>query len=190
MEEQHRVKVLVAGAALGGLALGGLFAGPTLAGAVQGEDDTTTTAPTSAEGDGEVAPEGCGPRGPGGPGGRGLEAAAEELGMEVDALREALAGGQTLAEVADGAGVAVEDLVAAMVAEATEHLDAAVEAGRLTEEQAAEMADGLEERVQARIDGELPAHVPGGPGGPGRGPGRPGGFGEGGPEAPAEDAEG
>jgi hypothetical protein len=110
--------------------------------------------------------------------------------MDVEALREALAGGQTLAEVAEGAGVAVEDLVAAMVAEATEHLDAAVEAGRITEERAAEVAAGLEERVQARVDGELPAHVPGGPGGPGRGPGRPAGFGEGADEAPVEDAEG
>ena len=184
MEEQHRVKVLVAGAALGGAALGGLFAGPGLAGAVQADDDTTTTAPATTDGDTEAAPEGCGPRGPGGPGGRGLEAAAEVLGMEVDALREALAGGQTLAEVAEGAGVSVEDLVAALVADATEHLDAAVDEGRITEEQAAEMADGLEERIQARVDGELPAGGPGGPGGHGF-PGRPGGPGAG-EDAPAD----
>jgi hypothetical protein len=165
MEQQHRVRLMVAGAALGGTALGGLFAGPGLAGAVQAEDDTSTTAPATTDADGEVAAEGCGPRGPGG---RGLEAAAEALGMEVEALREALAGGQTLAEVAEGAGVAVEDLVAALLADATEHLDAAVEAGRITEERAAELAEGLQERVEARVNGELPE--------PGEGGGMPGGF--------------
>ena len=65
--------------------------------------------------------------------------------MDVEALREALAGGQTLAEVADGAGAAVEDLVAALVADATEHLDAAVEEGRITEERAAEIAEDLQD---------------------------------------------
>jgi hypothetical protein len=181
MEQQHRVRVMVAGAALGGVALGGLFAGPGLAGAVQADDDTTTTT-AGSETEAEATPEACGPRGAGGRGGPGLEAAAEALGMEVEALREALAGGQTLAEVAEGAGVAVEDLVAAMVAEATEHLDAAVEAGRITEERAAEVADGLQDRVEARVDGELPEHGPGGgfPGrgrGPGMGDERPAGDG-------------
>ena len=93
--------------------------------------------------------------------------------MEVEALREALAGGQTLAEVAEGAGVAVEDLVAALVADATEHLDAAVDEGRITEERATELAEVLQERVEARVNGELPEpRAGGGPGGfPGRGHG-------------------
>ena len=134
---------------------------------MQAEDDTSTTAPATT--DAEVPAEGCGPRGPGG---RGLEAAAEALGMDVEALREALAGGQTLAEVAEGAGVAVEDLVAAILADANEHLDAAVEAGRITEERATELAEGLQERVEARVNGELPEPGAGGPGGfPGRGHG-------------------
>ena len=66
MEQQHRVRLMVAGAALGGAALGGLFAGPGLAGAVQAEDDTSTATPATTGADGEVAAEGCGPRGPGG----------------------------------------------------------------------------------------------------------------------------
>lgn len=168
MEHTTRVKLMVAGAALGGVAIGGAFGGPSLAGALQTEDDTTTTAPATAEG--EIPREGCVPGGRG-PGGRGLDEAAEALGMEVEALREALAGGQTLAEVAEAQGVAVEDLVAALVADATQHLDAAVEEGRITEEQATEMAEGLEERIQARVDGEVPDHPDGFPGRPGHGHG-------------------
>jgi hypothetical protein len=45
----------------------------------------------------------------------------------------------------------------ALVAEATAHLDEAVENGRLTEAEAAERAADLTERITARVNGEHPA---------------------------------
>jgi hypothetical protein len=81
------------------------------------------------------------------------QAAAEALGMEPGDLREALADA-TLEEVAEQQGVAYADVVAAVLAAADEDLDAAVEAGRITQEQ----ADNILERLEAWLN-------EGGPGG-------------------------
>jgi hypothetical protein len=176
MEEPTKWRLAVASAALVGAAAGAVVLGPSLASAQDGDSTTTTTADpdTTDTTDGtdgtDTAPDGCEP-GEGGPGhrgfgrGMGLDAAAEAIGIEPAALREALGTGQTLAEVAEANGVAVGDVVAAMVADAQEHLAEAVADGRLTQEEADERAAELEERITAIVDGDLP---PGGPGGPGR----------------------
>ncbi len=94
----------------------------------------------------------------GGRGGRGHvgEAVAETLGLEVEAVREALRAGSTIAELAEQQGVDVQVVIDAMVAEAAEHLATAVENGRLTQEQADERLEEVTERITDRIDDPLP----------------------------------
>lgn len=92
-------------------------------------------------------------RGPGMDG----EVVAELLGIDADELRSALRDGQSIADLAAANGVDVQTVVDALVAEAQGYLDLAVENGRLTEEEAAEKAADLEERITARVNGERPA---------------------------------
>jgi hypothetical protein len=102
----------------------------------------------------------------------GLDAAATYLGVTEDELRTSLEEGTTLAELAREKGKTVEGLVDAMVADAREKLDEAVEDGRLTEEQHASILSTLEERITEMVNRELP------PGPPlGRGFGPPSGMG-------------
>lgn len=110
----------------------------------------------------------------GGPGlaGRGEvhAAVASYLGLTEAELREELAD-KTLAELAKEQGKSVSGLVAAMVAAAEKSIDEAVADGKLTKEQADAMKSGLEERMTARVNGELGA----GPGFHGHGFGHMGG---------------
>jgi len=99
----------------------------------------------------------------GGPGPHGhvlfhgrLEAAASYLELTAAELREALHDGQTLAEVATAQGKTVDGLKEAMVADATERLNAAVADGRLTEEQKQRILEELPARIDALVQGELP----------------------------------
>lgn len=77
---------------------------------------------------------------------------ADLLGLEGDALAEQLRGGATLAEVAEAQGVPTSDVVDLIVQQANDRIDRAVENGRLTDEQAAEKAAELDERVQTRVE--------------------------------------
>jgi hypothetical protein len=158
MESSTKLRLAVAGAALTGCAVGAVAFGPSFAWALQDDDGSTTT--TTAPAEDETASADCGP------GGRfglrpGFEAAAEAIGIEVDALREALQGGQTIAEVAEANGVAVDDVIAAMVADAQERLAQAVTDGRITQEQADERSADLEQRITDLVNGELPFPGPG-----------------------------
>ncbi len=135
-------------------------------------------------------PEGGGPGGHGGgPGGRGGfgggfggEAAATALGITVDELRTALRDGQSIAQVAESKGVAIETVIDAIVAERTAKIEEKVTAGDLTREEADEKLAALRERVTEQVNstrparGEKPADAPDAP--------------EGGDEAPAEDGAG
>ena len=118
-------------------------------------------------------------RGPGE--GRGLsdaalEAAAGALGMSVDELSSALEDGQRLPELAEAAGVDIEDLHTALQAvhetEMRERIAQQVEDGTITQAQADWMLEGLN-------NGYMMGK--GSPGGFGRGNGGPrgGGFGPG-----------
>ena len=103
-------------------------------------------------------------------GGFDLSAAATALGMTEDELRTALeTDGATLADVAGEQGVEVDALVDALVTAQQERIAAAVEDGRLTQEQADERLADLEERVTERVNSEAPV---GGPGHGHRGDGR------------------
>jgi polyhydroxyalkanoate synthesis regulator phasin len=88
--------------------------------------------------------------------GHGGEAVAEALGLEVDAVREALRAGTTIADLAEQQGVDVQVVIDAMVAEAEEHLATAVENGRLTQDEADERLAEITERITDRIDDPLP----------------------------------
>ncbi|MGI9646715.1 MAG: hypothetical protein ACR2O6_15520 [Ilumatobacteraceae bacterium] len=100
--------------------------------------------------------DGEGFRGPRGFRGGGSEVVTTLLGVEQDELREALQGGQTLAEVAVANGVAVDTLVDELVAEKNSRLDEKVADGTLTAEEADEKRADLEERITARVNGERP----------------------------------
>jgi hypothetical protein len=94
-----------------------------------------------------------------------LGAAASYLDVTEAELRTALEDGDTLADVAEAEGKSVDGLVQALTDAATERLDAAVEAGRLTEAQKQEMLEDLEDRITDLVNGTFtPA--------PGRGFGR------------------
>lgn len=96
---------------------------------------------------------------------------AEELGKSEDEISTAL-------EAAREAGIEQRQ------AEMLERLEAAVESGEISEEQADE--------IRERIESGPPAGMHGGPGGHRPGPGEPGGFGPGGPPqgGPGTDGEG
>lgn len=102
----------------------------------------------------------------------GLEAAAKALGMSADDLRSELEDGKTIADVAGEKGVAVQTVVDAMVADATERIDQRVADGDLDADRAAELKEDLAAHVTDLVNGEGPdlGHRFGpGPGGPGFG---------------------
>jgi hypothetical protein len=154
MENTTKKKVVGAAAVIAGVGLGSvagaLFGAPSVSGAATAMTETGT------------AVEAAGHPGPGPARGRfghrvvALDAAAEALGMTVGDLRTDLMDGLTLAQVAEAHGVDREALVGALVAAADAHLDEAVADGELTEEEAAERREGIEERVTAMVDGERP----------------------------------
>lgn len=69
-------------------------------------------------------------------GGTIVEAAADQLGMTVDEVIAERAGGNSIAGLASSRGVEVQAIIEAYLAERGAALDAAVEAGRITREQA------------------------------------------------------
>jgi hypothetical protein len=109
---------------------------------------------------GGLGPGGCGE-------GRGLDAAAEYLGLSEAELRAELAEGNSLAEIAGEQDKSVDGLIDAMVEASEERLDAAVEAGRLTEAQRDALQDDLRARVTDLVNGELRLRFGRGGGSPG-----------------------
>jgi len=95
----------------------------------------------------------------GGPGLCGVagEELADFLGTDVATLREELASGMTLAEVAEAHGKSRDELKAFLTEQFQEKLDEAVAAGRLTEEEAQEKLDTFTSNLDTLIDREFPA---------------------------------
>lgn len=89
----------------------------------------------------------------GGPG--PLEVAAEAIGIDRDDLVSQLQEGATIAEVATANGVQAQAVIDALVDDWNARIDAAVDAGRLSEEQAADLRAGAAERAEALVNGEL-----------------------------------
>ncbi len=86
--------------------------------------------------------------------GRGpkLDAPAQALNLSVDDLRSKLEGGQTLAQVAQQQGVDVQKVIDALVADATAHIDQAVQDGKLTADQANERKANLQDRITKLVN--------------------------------------
>lgn len=159
-------------------------AGERIAEALQGlvDDGTITQAQLDAVVDTlvEARPE-RGDRGHRGGFGGGADL-AEVLGLEQAELREAIAGGQSLADVAAEQGVDTQDLVDALVDAAEERVTTGLENGRIDQEKADEILAGAAEKAEDLVNGELSFEGRRGPGGPR------GGFG-GGDAAPEADAD-
>ena len=82
-----------------------------------------------------------------------LEAAATYLGLTEAELRTQLESGKSLADVAKDRGKSADGLIQALVDSATKKLDAAVAAGRLTNEQEQQILSGLKDRITAFVNG-------------------------------------
>lgn len=105
--------------------------------------------------------------------------AAEQLDMTAADLVTELQGGKTIAQVAEEKGVDLQTIVDAAVAQHTTQINAMVEAGRLTQEQ----ADAFIAQLTTRLTSELSSNLPAGGFGPGM-MGRDGGMGMGGRRGP------
>ncbi len=83
---------------------------------------------------------------------------AELVGTDVDGLKDALADGQTLAAIAAANGVEAQTVIDAMVERVNGRIDAAVEAGKLTSDEAdakrSEAATRIEDVVNNGFDRE------------------------------------
>lgn len=90
----------------------------------------------------------------------GIDVAAEAIGITEQELVEQLRDGSTIAEVAEANGVDVQTVIDALVAAATERIDAAVESGDLDADRAEELKANLVERVTDRVNHEGFPHRP------------------------------
>ena len=113
-------------------------------GIVTVQDADTPEAPA----DEDAEREGCERRGH--RGGKSLDTVAEVLGIDEDDLRTQLADGATIADIA---GDDIDAVIDALVADKTERIEAAVEDGRLTQEEADEKLAEIEDRVTDNVNG-------------------------------------
>lgn len=81
-----------------------------------------------------------------------VEAAAQVLGMEKDALIQALQSGQSLLEVAQAQGMGADDFKAALLGQVRSDLDQKVAAGTLTQSQADRIYQGFESRIDRIVN--------------------------------------
>lgn len=107
--------------------------------------------------------------GPGGPGGheRGghgpgvdTDALASFLSVDAQTLRSDLEGGKTLAQEAQDHGKSRDDLKSFLADQFNVSIDADVQAGRLTAQQAADKKSAFQDNLDARIDSTRPADGP------------------------------
>jgi len=106
--------------------------------------------------------------------------ALDFLGITPEEAREALAAGQTLADIAAANGSSGDELIAYLLEQLEAHLDEAVADGKITEEQQVEALENAEERITAVVNGDVdlprPGHRRPHRGGPGFAPGFGPGF--------------
>jgi ABC-type amino acid transport substrate-binding protein len=89
--------------------------------------------------------------------GEKVTAAADYLGLTVDELRNRLAQGQSLAQVAKAQGKSVDGLEQAILAVVKKRVDAAVSAGTLTQDQAKAVLDRAQARIARLVNRTFPA---------------------------------
>lgn len=88
----------------------------------------------------------------------GLDTVTEVIGIDADELAAQLRDGATIAEVAEANGVDPQAVIDAMVADATDAIQAAVDAGRIDQAEADERLAELEERITDMVNGEHRIH--------------------------------
>ena len=91
----------------------------------------------------------------------GLDAVATTLGITEDEVRTALENGQSIADLAVSKGMTAQDVIDAIVAEATTRINAAVTDGRLTQERADQLIANLTTGVTALVNKTPPLGGPG-----------------------------
>jgi hypothetical protein len=111
-----------------------------------------------------------GPQRPGGPGGmgirvrgmmaQGLRVAADAIGISPEQLRSELPG-NSLAGVAQAHGVDPQRVTAALTTAAMARIDAGAAAGRITEDQAANLKQRVSAMIERLVNRELPNRPPG-----------------------------
>ncbi len=86
--------------------------------------------------------------------GEKAEALGEALGLSVEELREGFAAGNSIADMAVAQGLDVDDVVDELVANAMERVDAALAEGKIDADRAAEITEGLEEKITERVNAD------------------------------------
>jgi len=89
-------------------------------------------------------------------GGGKLDAAAKAIGITEAQLQTELQNGKTLAQIATEHGKTADDVVNALVADAQTKLNAAVKAGKLTQDQADAMLKDLKSHITDLVNGTMP----------------------------------
>ncbi|MEM7325680.1 MAG: hypothetical protein AAF531_21515 [Actinomycetota bacterium] len=131
---------------VGGVTAGSLFAPIGFAAAQDADTDTEPDASVESDAtesgeDGEREGRRNGRRA------AKAEVLSEALGLTTEEIRDGFADGNTIADLAEAQGIPADDVEAALVAAANERIDAAVESGRLDEDEAAEKRAAVEERI-------------------------------------------
>ena len=85
-----------------------------------------------------------------------VEIVAEDTGLEPQEIAAQLRSGTSLADIITSNGGDVDEVIDAAVSAATEHINAALADGRISEERAERMLANLEEVVTRAVNGELP----------------------------------
>ena len=85
-----------------------------------------------------------------------LDVAAEAIGITEDDLRDAIEGGDSIADVAEANGVDVQEVIDALVARATERIDQAVADGDIDADEAEEKKANLTERISQLVERDGP----------------------------------
>ncbi len=155
------MKKLIA-VALVSAGVGALGAGAVAA--TEGHAANRSTATVAADGEGSSGsdtPKDCDNRGH-----RGRRAAirratlrvtAEAIGIEVDELRDELADGASIAEIAEANDVDPADVAAALLAAAEDRINRAVERGRIDAESAGELLERSADRIERMMTATRPA---------------------------------
>jgi len=103
-------------------------------------------------------------RGPRGPRFQAIRSVADFFEMTPLELHEALADYDSLAAFAAANGSSADELISYLVDQAEERLAEAVDNGRITEDEAAEIAANLEDHITDLVNGEIPERPIGGHG--------------------------
>mgnify|MGYP000113619430 CR=1 FL=1 len=135
--------------------LSGLVAKGTI---TQSQADAIIAAHAAADAARDAARPAMGPKGgPGGPFGDHLTVIASTLGVDTTTVLTRLKAGESLATIA---GAKKDALIAALVADETKEIDAAVAAGKLTAAQATTMKANLTTHVTEMVNATAPAGGP------------------------------